>query len=246
MGFDRHTHFVTVGGEVGAEGCPIPTCGRPWIFTLPPVALEHWPLAEAAPRHDAFTSVGNWRSYGSIEHEGIHYGQRAHSLRTLLDLPGRGAAKFQLALAIHPDEVADLEALHSNGWELLDPGALAGTPAAYAEFVRGSRAELCVAKSGYVESGSGWFSDRSACYLASGRPVVAQDTGFGRRLPTGEGLLAFADVADAADAVESVEADPGPHRAAARAIAEEHLDSRRVLSALLERLAVSGVAGPAA
>jgi hypothetical protein len=199
-------------------------------------------VEEAPPRHDAYTSVGNWRSYGSIEHGGIHYGQRAHSLRGLIDLPGRVAARFQLALAIHPGEVADLDALQSNGWELLDPGALAGTPAAYAEFVRGSRAELCVAKGGYVESGSGWFSDRSACYLASGRPVVAQDTGFGRRLPTGEGLLAFVTAADAAAAVESVEADPGRHRAAARAIAEEHLDSRRVLSALLERLGGNGEA----
>jgi hypothetical protein len=236
MGFDLHTDFVTVGCRVGAAGCPIPTCDRAWIPSLPPVALEHWPPAGATPRRDAFTSVGNWRSYGSIEHSGIHYGQRAHSLRGLIDLPRLVESDFQLALGIHPDERDDLDALRANGWELLDPAALAGTPGAYAEFVRGSKAELCVAKSGYVESRSGWFSDRSACYLASGRPVVAQDTGFGERLPVGEGLLAFTTSAEAADAVAASEADVTRHGAAARALAEEHLDARKVLAALLERL----------
>jgi hypothetical protein len=245
MGLDLHTHFVTVGSRIGAEGCPIPTCGRPWIPSLPPVALEHWPVAEEKPSSDAFTSVGNWRSYGSVEYGGIRYGQRAHSLRGLIDLPRRVGARFQLALGIHPDERADLAALRDNGWELLDPAVLAGTPTAYAEFVRGSKAELCVAKSGYVESRSGWFSDRSACYLASGRPVVAQDTGFGERLPTGEGLLAFSTAAEAADGVGAVEADPRRHRAAARALAEEHLDARKVLPALLERLTASGEGGSA-
>jgi hypothetical protein len=225
-----------VGGGVGRERCPIPTCGRDWIHTLPPVALEHWSVEEAAPRRDAFTSVGHWRSYGSIEHGGIVYGQRAHSMRELLELPTRSAANFQLALGIHPDEHSDLEALRANGWDLLDPLEVAGSPERYAEFVCGSKAELCVAKSGYVDSRSGWFSDRSACYLASGRPVVAQETGFSDSLPAGEGLLAFATVADGADAVAAVEADPVRHGKAARALAEEHLDARKVLPRLLDAL----------
>ena len=237
MGLDLHTHFLTVGRRLGRDDCPIPDCGREWIPTLPPVVLESWPMEPAAPRHDAFTSVGHWRSYGSIEHEGIHYGQRAHSLRGLIDLPRQAAgSRFRLALGIHPDETRDLEALKAHGWDLLDPDEVAGTPEAYAQFVRTSKAELSVAKSGYVASGSGWFSDRSACYLASGRPVVAQDTGFGDVLPTGEGLLAFTTVGEAADAVAAVEGDLDRHAAAARAIAEEHLDSREVLSRLLERL----------
>lgn len=243
MGLDLHTHFATIGGRVGTDGCPIPTCGRRWIPTLPPVALDHWPLAEEPPRHDAFTSVGHWRSYGSIEHGGIHYGQRAHSLRGIVDLPRRARSGFQLALGIHPDEVSDLEALRDHGWQLLDPASVAATPAAYAEFVRGSKAELCVAKSGYVESGSGWFSDRSACYLASGRPVVAQETRFAERLPTGEGLLSFITAAEAAAAVAEVEANPARHRRAARELAEEHLDAGKVLPSLLERLGASGEAG---
>jgi len=236
MGFDLHTHFVTVGGLVGTPGCPIPTCGRSWIATLPPVALEHWPPAAEQPRRDAFTTVGNWRSYGSPEHAGIRYGQRAHSLRELYDLPRHVEARFELALGIHPQETADLEALSASGWLLVDPLEVAGTPGAYRDFVRGSKAELCVAKSGYVASRGGWFSDRSACYLASGRPVAAQETGFAELLPTGEGLICFATTAEAAQAVSEIEAHPRRHRLAARALAEEHLDAGRVLSRLLERL----------
>jgi hypothetical protein len=236
MGFDLHTHFLTVGALVGTEGCPIPTCGRDWTATLPPVALEHWCVEADRPRRDAFTTVGHWRSYGSLEHEGIHYGQRAHSLRELIELPRRVAERFQLALGIDPRELADLEALSANGWQLLDPARVAGTPAAYRDFVRGSKAELCVAKSGYVASRSGWFSDRSACYLASGRPVVAQETGFGQLLPTGEGLLAFATADEAAQSVAEVAAHPDRHRAAARALAEEHFDARKVLPDLLQEL----------
>jgi hypothetical protein len=236
MGFDLHTHFVTVGVRVGTEDCPIPTLGRDWIPTVPPVALEHWPVAAEAPRRNAFTSVGHWRSYGSIEHGGVHYGQRAHAFRELFELPRLTQARFELALGIHPDEVEDLRALNESGWNLIDPYEVAGTPADYASFARGSKAELCVAKSGYVNSRSGWFSDRSAAYLASGRPVVAQDTGFADALPIGEGLLRFASVEDAAAAIALTEADLSRHAAAARELAEEHLDARKVLSRILERL----------
>jgi hypothetical protein len=239
MGFDEHTHFVTVGGLIGTPGCPIPTDGREWIATVPPVALEHWTPPSEPPARDAFTSVGHWRSYGSTEHGGVRYGQRAHSLRELIDLPRRSDARFELALGIHPDETIDIEALSANGWRLLDPERVAGTPDAYRDFVRASKAELCVAKSGYVASRGGWFSDRSACYLASGRPVAAQETGFAELLPTGEGLLSFTTVSEAAQTVAEIEAHPGRHRAAARAIAEEHLDARRVLTRLLERLSAA-------
>jgi hypothetical protein len=241
MGMDLHTHWVSVGQLVGAEGSPIPSCGHDWITTLPPVALTHWPAASDAPARDAFTTVGHWRSYGSIEHGGIHYGQRAHSLRELIELPRLSGAHFQLALGIHLDEVDDLAALRKNGWQLLDPYEVAGSPAAYAAFIRGSRAELSIAKSGYVASRSGWFSDRSAAYLASGRPVVAQETGFSEVLPTGEGLLAFSSTEEAAAAVAAVERDPARHASAARALAEEHLDARKVLPRLLDTLgATSG------
>jgi hypothetical protein len=236
MGLDAHNRFVTVGQAIGSATCPVPTCGVTWIPTVPPVVLDHWPPA-ADPRRDAFTTVGHWRSYGSIEHGGIRYGQRAHSLRELVSLPARTDARFQLALGIHRDEVRDIEALEAGGWELLDPLQVAGTPEGYRDFIRESKAELGVAKSGYVASRCGWFSDRSACYLASSRPVVAQDTGFGEFLPTGKGLIAFSTLDEAAAGVEEVQGEWERHARAARALAEEHLDSDKVLGRLLDRLA---------
>jgi glycosyltransferase involved in cell wall biosynthesis len=235
MRFEGHTHFVTIASAIGEPGCAVPDLGFEWTTTLPPVVLEHWPRATEPPSLP-FTSVGHWRSYGPIELDGRRYGLRAHSLRELIELPERSRGEFALALGIHPDERDDLEALERHGWRLLDPAEVAATPARYRDFVRASAAELGVAKEGYVLSRSGWFSDRSACYLASGRPVVAQDTGFAAALPSGEGLLAFADVDGAAAAIESVLSRPDEHAAAARAIAEELLDSDRVLTRLLEAL----------
>jgi hypothetical protein len=242
MGFDRHTHFASVGQLVGRPECRVPTCGRSWIATLPPVVLDRW-LPAAAPPSETLTSIGHWRSYGSIEHEGVSYGQRAHSLRRFFELPGLVSPSLELALGIHPDEEADLTALRANGWHLVDPEEAAGSPDLYAGYIHRSAGELGVAKSGYVNSRSGWFSDRSACYLASGRPVVAQETGFGEVLPVGEGLLAFETTAGAAEAIEAVAAAPELHRQRAREIAEDLFDSRRVLSRLLIELA-SNSGGP--
>jgi hypothetical protein len=232
-GFDGHTHYVTVGHHV-------PPTGHDWIHTLPPVVLDRWPLAERI-EIDAFTTVANFRSYGAIEHDGIRHGQKAHSLRALVDLPELTGERFAIALDIHSDE-PDLAVLRDRGWELLDPRERAGTPDRYGDFVRASRGEIGIAKEGYVVSRSGWFGDRSAAYLASGRPVLAQDTGFGTALPTGAGLFAFADVEGAADAVEALRSDYGRHARAARAIAEEHLDSRRVLTRLLQELGLLSAA----
>jgi hypothetical protein len=242
MGLDDHTHFVSVGQRLGLPGCVVPTCGRDWIPTLPPVVLAAWP-SHPAREDGPFTTVGHWRSYGSLEHAGIHYGQRAHSLRQLMPLPRKTGARFELALGIHPGETGDLELLRRYGWMLVDPSAAAGTPELYAAFIAGSAAELGVAKSGYVASRSGWFSDRSACYLASGRPVVAEDTGFGEALPVGEGLLSFASLGEAVAAVEEVRRRPALHARRAREIAVEQLDSRKVLSSMLRRLDPAGGAG---
>jgi hypothetical protein len=238
MRFDGHTHFVTVGQAIGSPECPVPTCGMDWIPTVPPVVLEHWPRAHggAGAGAGAFTTVGNWRGYGSVEHEGRHYGQKAHSMRELMPIPTRTDAVLRPALDVHPGETPDREALDRNGWQLIDPAAVAHDPDSYRAFVAGSLAELGVAKSGYVLSRCGWFSDRSACYLASGRPVLAQDTAFPRFLPTGEGLLAFAGVADAVAGIEEIRSGYERHADTARALAEAHLDSDIVLTRLLERV----------
>lgn len=232
MRFDGHTHFATVGLAMGAPECRVPTCGRRWITTCPPVVLREWPVARGRTRR-AFTTVANWRSYGSVYHDGLFLGQKAHALRPLMDLPRRTRTRFELALSIHPKE-PDLAHLRDNGWRLVDPCRAAGTPASYRAFISTSRAEFGIAKSGYIASRSGWFSDRSACYLAAGRPVLAQDTGFSAALPTGEGLLRFRSHADALAGVAAIEADYPRHREAARAIAERHFDSNRVLTRLLD------------
>jgi hypothetical protein len=234
MRFDAHTHFATVALAIGQTECRVPTCGKRWITTVPPVVLREWPVATRTTR-PAFTTVANWRSYGSVQHDGIFLGQKAHALRPLINLPRRTQAKFALALAIHPSE-PDLVALRRNRWTLVNPSRTTGTPDDYRRFIRGSRAEFGIAKAGYVAMRTGWFSDRSACYLASGRPVLAQDTGFRAVLPTSEGLLTFATEDEALAGLESVETGYARHREAARAIAERHCDSNRVLPRLLEKV----------
>jgi hypothetical protein len=238
MRFAGHTHFVTIGQAIGQPDCPVPTCGLPWIPTLQPVVLKHWPVADSiVPAAEAaFTTVANWRGYGSIEHEGVFYGQKAHSWRPLLSLPLRTRERFQPALAIHPEERQDLAALEANGWQLTDPMEVAGTPTRYQSFIQGSKAELGIAKSGYVAARCGWFSDRSICYLASGRPVLAQETGFSRFLPTGEGLFAFETTDDVLAAIEELNRDYLRHARAARALAEENFDSGKVLGHLLQHI----------
>jgi hypothetical protein len=238
MRFRGHTHFVTIGLAIGRSDCTVPTCGLPWITTPQPVVLSSWPVAHRIT-HDALTTVGHWRSYGSIEHQGVLYGQKAHSLRRFITLPTLTDERFLLALAIHPDEQKDLTALAANGWPILDPARVARTPADYRRFIRGSRAEFGVAKSGYVASRCGWISDRSLCYLASGRPVLAQETGFSHFIPAGEGLFAFESTDDILAAIEELRANYARHARAARAIAEESFDSDKVLSRLLDRLSAT-------
>ena len=235
MRFTGHTHFVTIGLQIGEPGCAVQTCGLTWLKTLQPIVLEHWQTA-AQVGYDAFTTVGNWRGYGSIQHEGVHFGQKAHSLRQFLDLPALTHESFVLALSIHPDETKDLAALARNGWQLIDPTRVAGSPGAYRNFIQASKAEFGIAKSGYVASHCGWFSDRSACYLASGRPVIAQDTGFSRYLPTGEGLFAFTTSEEVVQAAEEVRTDYNKHASQARSLAEEYFDSAKVLPKLLQHI----------
>ena len=237
MHFDGHTHFVTVGQSIGDPDCGVPTCGRSWIPTLQPIVLDEWPVAGAV-EYDGLTTVANWRGYGSIHHDGVFYGQKAHALRQFVDLPSLTDEHFMLALAIHQDETRDLAALRGNGWELLDPAVVADTPASYRSFIGASKAEFGVAKAGYVTGRCGWFSDRSVCYLASGRPVLAQDTGFSRHLPTGAGLMSFSTREDAVEQIGALRGDYARHAQAARALAEDCFDSNKVLTQLLHRVGV--------
>jgi hypothetical protein len=236
MGFDGHDRFLTVGLAVGSDGCAVPTCGRTWTPTLPPVVLERWPVADDVV-HNAFTTVANGRGYGSIRHGEVEYGQKLHSLRELISLPMKASEDFLLALAIDPGDDRDRRALHEHRWRLVDDCSFPRSPREYQRFVQGSKAEFGVAKSGYVRSRCAWFSDRSACYLASGRPVVAQDTGFSDLLPCGAGLLAFNDTEEAAAAVADVGRDYERHCRVARSLAAAYFDARIVLPSLLDNVA---------
>jgi hypothetical protein len=235
MRFDNHTAFVTIGQAIGSPDCAVPTCGRDWITTVQPLVLEYWPVADAI-RYDGLTTVGHWRGYGSIVNNGTHYGQKAHSFRRFIKAPLLTKERCMPALAIHPDETADLTALAENDWQILDPSSVAATPGHYRQFVQQSKAEIGIAKSGYVESRCGWFSDRSICYLASGRPVIAQETGFGAYLPTGAGLLPFGDLAELLAAIEEMNRDYAFHAQSARRIAEKYFDSDVVIARLLQQL----------
>jgi hypothetical protein len=223
-GYDR---YVTVGESVGLPECTIPTGGIEWITTAQPVVLDQWPVQPG--RGQAFTSVGSWRGpFAPVEFEGAVYGPRVHEFRKFAELPRRVDA-----------DSGDVERLHACGWRLADPREVAADPWRYRAYVQGSRAELMVAKNMYVRSGSGWFSDRSICYLASGRPVVAEETGFSRHHPTGKGLLAFSTLEEAAEGVERVAADYEAHAVAARTVAEEQFESSRVIGRLLQKLGIA-------
>ncbi|HEU4703717.1 MAG TPA: hypothetical protein VFS37_14645 [Conexibacter sp.] len=234
--FAGHDAHVTIGERIGQTECEIPTCGLDWITTPQPVVLEQWPRA-ADPPSRPFTSVASWRgAYDPVEYEGKRYGLRVHEFRRFAPLPALTGRAFELALAIHAAEAPDLALLRDTGWSLVDPTEVATTPAGYRDFIASSTAELMIAKGMYVQARSGWFSERSICYLASGRPVVAQDTGLRGLHPLGSGLVAFDTLDQAAACVESIAMDYRRHAADARAIAEEVFDSDRVLAHLLAHL----------
>ena len=235
--FRGHDDYVTIGENIGRSDCTIPTCGIEWITTPQPVVLDYWPVRAGAG--EAFTSIGTWRGpYSPIEYRGKTYGLRVHEFRKFAPLPRLSRQAFEVALDIHAAEANDLTLLADNEWVLVDPRVVARDPRAYQDYIGASKAEFMVAKNIYVQSNSGWFSDRSICYLASGRPVLAQDTGIRRLYPTGEGLVTFATIEEALAGVESISRDYDRHARAARALAEEFFDSNKVLGDLLNRLGV--------
>lgn len=228
-----HNYHFTVGLNVGESGCGIPTDGIQWHPLPPPVVLDAWPVADGDP--EALTTVASWRgSFGPIEHEGRSFGLKVHEFRKFIELPERISQRVEVALDIHPADSQDLEALKRHGWRILDPCKVVPDPDAYRRFVQHSGGEFSVAQGIYVETGSGWFSDRTVRYLASGKPVLIQDTGFSRVLPTDEGLLVFQSFEDAVARANDLASDYESHRRAARRMAEEFFDSDRVLSRLLE------------
>jgi hypothetical protein len=234
-----HDFYFTYGQNVGRPGCTIPTAGIDWRATRPPVVLEEWPMAPDGDR-DRLTTVASWRGgYERVEADGHVFGQKAHEFRKLLELPGRAPQRFEIALDIHPADGGDADLLRRHGWRLLDPGKAAGEPESFRRFVQGSGGEFSAAQGIYVETESGWFSDRTVGYLASGKPALVQETGFSNTLPVGEGLLSFRTLREAIEGAHRIEQEYDTHVRAARALAERYFDSDLVLGRLLEEVGLS-------
>jgi hypothetical protein len=238
--FAGHDVHVTIGERIAAADCTIPECGIRWIASPQPVVLDAWPALPPPRGAFRFTSVASWRgAYGPVDFEGHRYGLRVHQFRRFSDLPRLTDARFELALSIDPAEQPESAGLRDRGWRLVDPAAVASTPAGYRGYLQASSAELMVAKGMYVDSRSGWFSERSICYLASGRPVLAQDTGLGDLYPTGCGLVTFSSLDEAVAGVEVIRRDYPRHARAARELAEASFGSDVVLTRLLHEVAAA-------
>lgn len=226
-----HNSFFTFAENIARDDCLVPADGFAWQPTRQPVQLDAWTVTPGQ-RGGSWTTVMQWDSYRALEYEGGRYGMKSDSFELFVDLPARAARLFEIALG---SESAPRDLLRAKGWRLLDPLEVTRDPWSYQEFIRGSKAEWSVAKHGYVASLSGWFSERSAAYLASGRPVLTQQTGFSDWLTTGAGLLAFETMEEALAGMEEIDVAYEHHCRAARELAEAFFDARKVLTHLIER-----------
>lgn len=237
-GGDRHTRswleahdvLFTFAEAIGGPACRVPTAGMSWLPTRQPVHLPFW-ADVGDDLGDVYTTVMNWRAYHATEWEGEAWGQKDAEFGHVKELPAVTGLAMELALG---GADAPYDELKAAGWRIVDPREPTRDVWAFRDYVEASRGEVSVAKQAYVRSRGGWFSERSANYLAAGRPVVAQDTGWVAALGArDEGLFGFSDAEEARTAVLAVEADPARHSAAARAIAAELFDARAVLEKLL-------------
>lgn len=237
--FASHDVIATYGENYGASDCGVPLNGVRYVKTRQPVDLDLWPMAfDPAARY--FTTIGNYRNDGEdVEYGGnVYYWSKHHEWEKFIDLPRRTEQPFELAMM--PDEEADRKRLRAHGWRLTSPFDMSlDIFGSYPDYFRRSRAEFTVAKDQNVRLRSGWFSERDACYLASGKPVIAQDTGFGKILPTGEGLFAYTTIEEALEAVAAVNSDYRRHCEAARAIAVDCFGAEQVAARLLSDIGLT-------
>ena len=230
-----HDFHFTFAENINAPDCRVPTGGLQWIPTRQPIVLDWFPVPTTPPR-DVFTTVMNWVSYKPSEYAGETWGQKDIEFLKFLDLPARTPQKFEIAMGRGQGQQRPTELIRQHGWEIIEPDEALPDPWTYRDYLRGSKGEWSVAKEGYRKSRSGWFSCRSACYLALGRPCVLQDTGWSAHYPTGTGLFAFETLEEALDGIATINADYARHSAGARAVAEKMFDARRVLGEMLEQI----------
>jgi hypothetical protein len=230
-GFDRYQVLFTFGENVHQRGCDMPTAGVRWLPTRQPVVLDLWPV-RPGDLSKPFTTVGNWSALRARVYEGKVYGMKDREFTPFFSLPKTIGESMEMALNA-PDDVK--QRLAEGGWHVVDGRMVAFDPATYQKYLRNSRGEFTVAKHGYVVTRCGWFSERTACYLASGRPVIAQDTGFSQWLQSEFGVIAFKTPEQAIDGIREVNRRYELHCAEARRVAEMYFDARTVLSLLVEQ-----------
>ena len=229
--FSWYDTLFTYGENVHQAGCTMPTAGAHWLPTRQPVVLDLWPITAGDPSAP-FTSVMNWSSVGEREYEGRVYGEKPREFGPFFTLPRDTGESMELAINAPGDVRARLR---DGGWQLADALQVTRTPWTYQDYLRASRAEFAVARHAYVSTQCGWFSDRSSAYLAMGRPVILQDTGFSAFLPGDAGLLPYRSRPEAITRMRQLRADYGAHCRAARVVAEEYFEAGRVLAELLAR-----------
>lgn len=241
---DHDFHF-TVGENIGTPACPIPTSGITWRPKRRFMVLDEWPVSTCGDAN-RLTTVAGWRgSFGPVEYAGRCFGLKVHEFRKIMPLPQRAPQAFEIALNIHASDDADRRALEAHGWRLVDPRTTAGDPLAYRQYLQESGGECSAAQGIYVDTGSGWLSDRTVRYLASGKPALVQDSGFSRRLPVGDGLLSFRTLEDAVAGAERLAGDYPRHARAARRLAETFFDSDKVLAGIFDEMGL-GLSAPCA
>jgi hypothetical protein len=230
---DHDSHF-TFGLSVGQPDCPVPLDGITWRPTVQPIAIDQWPVTPVSA--DApWTTVMNWASYKPKVWEGRTYGQKNLEFNKFRDLPSKTSAPLRLAMGLGVDGKRPVQDLRQLGWDLADPQEVVPDHRAYRSFITSSRGEWSVAKHGYVEGKTGWFSCRTACYLAAGRPAVVQETGWSRHLPSNGGVLPFTTLEEAAESLAKVTRNYAQHSKAAREIALEFFDAKKVCQKLLKQ-----------
>jgi hypothetical protein len=233
LGVGGHDVHLTIGQTLGAPDCPVPLGGVAWQRTWPAVHLPAWPEQRGAPGPRYTTVTQWWTNQWAVLDGEVYDCNKRPGFVELIDLPRRVPVALELAANLHPGEREDRALLAAHGWHLVDPDEVAGTPEAFRRYVQGSRGEFSCAKPAYVKTRSGWVSDRTICFLASGRPCVVQATGAERALPPSAGLRFFRSPEEAADALAAVEADYAGAARAARRLAEEVFATEVVLPGLL-------------
>ncbi len=238
QGLEHYTHFFTVGLNIGSPACPaIPTGGLAWHPICPPVDLARWP-ASAPVENGLYTTVSTWSGRSTLTWNGESCGDKADNWRRFIEVPKRAGRELEIALAIDAGEEPETRRLfHDNGWRLADPRGWSGKEDFY-DYIKTSRGEFSVAHDRYVHFQDGWVSDRTARYLATGKPAIVQSTGFEPRLPVGRGLLTFRTVDEAVAALAEVDRDYHRHCRAAREMAEEYFDADKILARLLATVGV--------